>query len=190
MLRVNPTTEVTAPRQPEAWTGQVFPCGKKDCLSTAYFLDVLLLKLVQIRLPLPPGDSVWVLVLQSLQMLWHLLIQLWVLEWTVETSNAVLLFPAFIDHLEDMWIHLEGSSPKDVQQVDRIRPESGFVVPSSAQRVIRFAGRWQVVAAAEVEPGFAFLKLLIQWRFDQHFLRCHQLVDLFRALGQVFFQAR
>ena len=71
----------------------------------------------------------------------------------------MLLFPAVVDHLKDMWIHLEGSSPKGVQKVDRVRPESGFVVPTPAKRVVRFASRWQVVAAAEVEPGFAFLQV-------------------------------
>ena len=159
-------------------------------MGASRLLDVFLLLVVEIRLPLSPGNSVWVLFIQSLQVLWHLLVQLWVLEWTVEPGDAVLLFPAVVDHLEDMWIHLEGSSPKGVQKVDRVRPESGFVVPTPAQRVIRFASRWQVVAAAEVEPGFAFFKLPIKWRLDQDFLRRHQLFDLFRALGQVFLQGR
>ena len=73
---------------------------------------------------------------QSLQVLWHLLVQLLILERTVEPGDAVLLLPAVVDHLKDMWIHWEGCSPKGVQQVDRIRPELSFVVPTPAQRVV------------------------------------------------------
>ena len=116
------------------------------------FLDVLLLFLVQIRLPLSPGHSVWVLGVQTLQVLWHLLVQLWVLEWAVEPGDAVLPFPTVVDHLEDMRVNLERSSPKGVQKVDRVRPESGFVVPPPAQRIVRFACVRQVIAATEVEP--------------------------------------